>query len=386
MNDFVHQFSLGSGPRTIAVKDTFEVTGYPTMAGCAALADQPAARKNAQVVQSLLDSEYFRLVGKTVMHELAFGISGINVWAGTPINPNYPDLIPGGSSSGSATAVASGQVEMALGTDTGGSVRMPAACCGVIGLKPTFGRVSRNGVLPERTSLDCVGPMATRLDDLELVMSVIEPGYRIRGGVADKPLLGRVEVVCADTYQTALDQHLAACEVDVRNVALPLMADAFKAGLSIINRETWEAFGYLTRTGKVGADVQSRLLKAADTSDETVAQAEAVRRQFTQAVDELLEMVDALVLPTLPHRPLTVTDARAGKMDLTLTSLVRPFNLSGHPALTLPLEDASGSPVGIQLIGRKGEDEHLCQLARTLMNPCVVNGRESHCDAKQNHR
>lgn len=371
MNDFVHQFSLGNGPRTIAVKDTFDVSGYPTVAGCAALADQPVARKNAQVVQSLLDSEYFRLVGKTVMHELAFGITGINVWSGTPINPNYPELIPGGSSSGSATAVASGQVEMALGTDTGGSVRMPAACCGVIGLKPTFGRVSRNGVLPERTSLDCVGPMATRLEDLELVMSVIEPDYRIRGGATDNPVLGRVEVVCADTYQAALDQHLAASAVEVRNIELPLMAEAFKAGLDIINRETWEAFGYLTETERVGADVQARLLNAAETRDSAVAAAEALRRRFTQAVDQALEQVDALVLPTLPHRPLTVADTRAGKTDLTLTSLVRPFNLSGHPALTLPLEDATGSPVGLQLVGRKGEDEHLCQLARTLVKASV---------------
>lgn len=93
------------------------------------------------------------------MHELAFGITGINHAFGTPINPKYPELIPGGSSSGSAAAVAAKQADFTLGTDTGGSIRMPAACCGVFGLKPTFGRVSRKGVYPPSSSLDCVGPL-----------------------------------------------------------------------------------------------------------------------------------------------------------------------------------------------------------------------------------
>ena len=101
------------------------------------------------------------------MHELAFGITGINHAFGTPINPKYPELIPGGSSSGSAAAVAAKQADFTLGTDTGGSIRMPAACCGVYGLKPTFGRVSREGVYPPSSSLDCVGPFANSVEMIE---------------------------------------------------------------------------------------------------------------------------------------------------------------------------------------------------------------------------
>lgn len=112
------------------------------------------------------------------MHELAFGITGINHAFGTPINPKYPELIPGGSSSGSAAAVAAKQADFTLGTDTGGSIRMPAACCGVFGLKPTFGRVSRKGVYPPSSSLDCVGPFANSVEMIEKAMQIIDPTFK----------------------------------------------------------------------------------------------------------------------------------------------------------------------------------------------------------------
>jgi amidase len=122
-------------------------------------ADAPKAARHAVVVQALLDAGCV-IVGKTTMHELAYGVTGVNGWSGTPLNPRFPDRVPGGSSSGSAVAVAANLVDFALGTDTGGSIRIPAASCGIVGLKTTFGRVSREGVHPRTSSLDCVGPFA----------------------------------------------------------------------------------------------------------------------------------------------------------------------------------------------------------------------------------
>ena len=143
MSAFIRTFEVwAAGPTadapTIAIKDSINIAGYPTTAASRALADAPPATRHAQVVQRLLDAGW-RITGKTNMHELAFGMTGINDFSGTPPNPQDPARIPGGSSSGSASAVGDGLVDAALGTDTGGSVRGPAACCGVIGLKPTFG-------------------------------------------------------------------------------------------------------------------------------------------------------------------------------------------------------------------------------------------------------
>ena len=169
-NGFVERFTLGEGELSFAVKDTLNVAGYRTQAGCPALAETTAAAQHAGVVETLLASGC-RLAGKTRLHELAFGVTGINAWGGTPVNPLYPTLIPGGSSSGSAAVVAAGEVDFSLGTDTGGSVRMPAACCGILGLKPGYGVLSREGVLPAESSLDCVGLFARDTHVLRLVLN-----------------------------------------------------------------------------------------------------------------------------------------------------------------------------------------------------------------------
>ncbi len=144
---FVATMQLGGGGPRVAVKDSIDIAGYPTRVASLAFAAAPPAVRNAAVVQALLDGGC-KIVAKSNMHELAYGVTGINGYTGTPVNPRYPDRIPGGSSSGSAVAVAAGLVDFAIGTDTGGSIRIPAACCGVYGLKPTYGRISRAGVHP----------------------------------------------------------------------------------------------------------------------------------------------------------------------------------------------------------------------------------------------
>jgi amidase len=139
---------------------------------------------------------------------------------------------------------------------------------------------------------------------------------------------------------------------------------AYDAGMQIINYENWQAFGELTQTGLIGSDVNGRLLKAAHTTLEQVKQAEVVRAQLTQELDALLEKYDALVLPTLPQIPPKVSEAENTVAFLNLTALVRPFNLSGHPAISVPLETSEGLPVGLQIVSKHQKDEQLCAIAK----------------------
>lgn len=375
MAGFVETCAIGGENLTVAVKDTIDIAGLATRAGSAALADAPPASRHAAVVQAMLDAGC-RIVGKTVLHEFAYGMTGLNAWAGTPRNPHFPSLIPGGSSSGSATVVAEGRVDFAIGTDTGGSIRLPAACCGIYGLKPTFGRLSRQGVMPAESSLDCVGPMAASLDLLERGMAAMDPTFHAAPTPASLPRLGLPQVNAAPAILNAVHQALERSAAPTHPVELPGLEDAFAAGLTIINAETWAACGAYLSTGKVGADVAARLDKARHTSAADIAAAEEVRARFTAAVDAALTDVDALALPTLPSFPMPLADAEAGKLDLTASALVRPFNLSGHPALTLPLPPIEGQPVALQLVGRKGGDEALCAIARRLV-PLLAAGQNT---------
>ncbi|WP_299200070.1 amidase [uncultured Amphritea sp.] len=364
MSIFSQRISQGGDGYLVAVKDTVDVQGLPTIAGCQALEGALPAQENADVVNAVLNAGC-QLVGKTNLHELAYGMTGVNHWAGTPVNFYYPDLIPGGSSSGSAVAVAAGQADFAIGTDTGGSIRVPAACCGVYGLKPTFGRVSRRGVLPAETTLDSVGVFAASADMLITGMQAIDSTFTMPDALKNIRL-GLVDVQADSLISETVTRLLERSGIEIERITLPFFADAFTAGMVVINAETWRACGHLLETGKVGEDVAQRLVNAANTTDDQLRDAEIVRKQFTHQVDEALQQVSALVLPTLPSFPMSLTDALAGKIDLSISALVRPFNLSGHPALSLPLETQNHRPVGLQLVGRKGEDEVLCELARFL--------------------
>lgn len=369
MSAFVQRLSVGAanGP-TVAIKDCIDIAGWPTRSGSAALADAPDARADAAAVRALLDAGW-HIVGKTTMHELAYGMSGINRWAGTPFNPQDATLITGGSSSGSAAAVGAGEVDAALGSDTGGSIRLPAACCGVIGLKPTFGRVDRRGAQPPVSSLDCVGPFTREMNVMNLVMAALAPGFD--GAAAGTPLAAaRIGVVATDAepeIEAAVAAALAASGWQCMPRVLPGLQAAFEAGLTVINHETWAAFGHLLASGKVGTDVAQRLQAASATTAADLQAAERVREQFSLEVERALLDVDALVLPTLPRLPPTLADIEGGLSIVTLSSLVRPFNLSGHPALSFPVPLTNGAlRTGLQLVGRKGEDERLCALALHL--------------------
>lgn len=363
MTNFVEKLHLGqSGPR-LAVKDTIDVAGVPTRCGTLALADAPPAPRHAEVVARLLDAGY-QLVGKTILHELAFGLTGINPETGTAVNPIDPRRIPGGSSSGSAAAVAADEADLALGTDTGGSIRVPAACCGVVGLKPTFGRISRTGVVPVSSTLDCVGPIARTMGDIIAAMAALDPSFRAPDAAAVR--IGHLDLPAHPAIRKAIAAVLGSSGLIVETLAPPDMEAPFEAGMTIINRETFAAFGHLLETGLLGSGVATRLKKGGLVTDADVTAAEKVRTRFQAEIDARLDRVDVIVLPTLQDFPPMVGSEIDDRAAMSLSAFVRPFNLSGHPALSLPVPTGTGFPAGLQIIARRGDDGLLCDVARRL--------------------
>ena len=361
---WIERLDLGGPAPWVAVKDCLDIAGHRTSLGSRAFARAAPAARHADVVDALLRCGA-RIVGKTNMHELAYGVTGVNGWTGTPPNPHFPDRAPGGSSSGSAAAVAAELVDFAIGTDTGGSIRVPAACCGVAGLKPSFGRVSRAGAHPASSSLDCVGPLAPDVAGLEWAMAMIDPTFQSQPA-RPTPLLGVVTVEADADVQAALDQAIARSGLPTLAITLPSFGQAFRAGLTIMAAEMAQLFAHLCGTGLLGADVDARLRAASAVTAEEVAEAEEVRLRFAAEVDAALARADALLLPTLPSAPPLLAEAGDGGRALRMTHLVRPFNLSGHPALSLPWSTAAGLPCGLQLVGARQADPALCAVAAVV--------------------
>lgn len=353
---FIETFDVaGAGPR-VAIKDCLDIAGWPTRMGSAVFEDAAPATADAAVVAALRRAGG-RIVGKAKMHEFAFGVTGLS-GPQPPVNPDFPDRIPGGSSSGSAVAVASGLVDYAIGTDTGGSIRVPAACCGVFGLKPTFGRVSRAGAWPQDSSLDCVGPLAASPAGLIAAMRAIDPSF-VPVPSADFSL-GRVATSADPEIESAVDLAVRQCGRPVVNVALHGLEAAFAAGVTLIAREAWTAFGAYAEDPRLGSDVAARLRGAARITDAQVAQARQAQAAFRREVDAILETVTFLVLPTMPRPPLRLDEAADARALLSITALARPFNVSGYPAASIPLRAPGDLPVGLQLVGRCGDDARLC--------------------------
>ena len=358
---FVQRHEVGGGPLTFAVKDCIDIAGQSTRQGSAIFADAAPAPTDARVVANLLASGDWRLIGKLGMHELAFGVTGINPWEGTPVNPLWPDRIVGGSSSGSAAAVAAGMVDMALGTDTGGSVRLPAACCGVIGFKPGYGVLSREGVHPVQSSLDSVGLLTRGMDVMIRAMKALAPPAAVEDG--NGRLLRLAVSGVEPDVQAAFEAALDAIGSPIADGVIQSFDAAFDASLIIMGAENWAALGAHADHPGMGEDVRARLKAGARHGGDAVAAANAVRAQLIDEIDDLLRGVDSIVLPTLPCVPPTLDRAADARALVPLTRLVRPFNLSGHPAITLPIRTAERLPAGLQLVGRRGGDAALLSLA-----------------------
>src|SRR3954465_6358118 len=255
MSTYITRFA-DSGPGiAVAVKDLIDMAGVVTTAGCRALADNGLpAERDAPLLREIRRREAAGevwIVGKTNLHELAYGTTGANPWWGTSTNPRYPTLYPGGSSSGSATAVAAGEALVALGSDTGGSVRIPAACCGSAGLKTTWGRVPLTGVWPLAPSLDTVGPMAVDVAGLVLGMQLLEPGFAPRATVPH--LVGRIRGVDGlPAIDASIDDALAAAELEVVDIRLPGWEVAASVIYELLDFEAWEVDGPLYRRAADG--------------------------------------------------------------------------------------------------------------------------------------
>ena len=365
----------GHGALTFAVKDCIDVEGLPSQQGSAIFADIAPAGQDAALVAHLLASGDWRLLGKLTMHELAFGVTGVNPFAGTAINPVWPDRIVGGSSSGSASAVAAGLVDMAVGSDTGGSIRLPAACCGVMGFKPSYGLMPRAGTHPALSSLDCTGPFARTVAMVVKAMQGMVPGFAPAPAMTSAPRLIRVAVQAEDAVKAALDAALAGLATVPGD--LPALEAAFGASLVIMGAENWAALGAYADHPGMGEDVRARLKAGGLQTAETIAEAEGVRAALIAQIDALLDGADALVLPTLPIVPPTLAESGDARAVVPLTRLVRPFNLSGHPAITLPIRTAEGLPAGVQLVGRRGGDASLLSLAGYLARHLGIEEKQA---------
>ena len=324
----------GGGPR-VAAKDLFDVAGLPTTAGSASLTR--VAATTAPVLRGL------NVVGRTQMHELAYGITGINSWQGTPTNPLDPSLVPGGSSSGAAVVVANGEADVAIGTDTGGSVRIPAACCGVYGLKTRHGRISTEGCWPLAPSFDTVGPLAASLEGLVTGMELLEPGFR----PASPGTIARFRPGAAAGVDDALDRVLGQRE----EVELPGWDAADAACAVLLNIEGFRSSGHLLSTGLVGPDVAARLEAGALRTAEELARAQAVQALWCNEIEAALDRFDVIALPVLRDAPASLVDPLR-MYDLRLTL---PVNLAGLPALAMPVPRRDGPPASLQLIGRSEE-------------------------------
>ena len=375
----------------IALKDLVMTRGIPTTCGSRILkAWVPDA--DAAVATRLYAAGAI-LLGKLNMHEFAYGPTGVNPHYGTPKNPWDHARMPGGSSSGSGVAVAAGLTAGALGTDTGGSVRIPASLCGIVGLKPTYGRVSRAGVIPLAWSLDHVGPMTRRVADAALLLQVMAgrdpadpstadvpvPDYRraleggIRGlrlGLPKDLFFERVDPEVRAAVLGAAGS-LEALGAFVEKVPLPKIPHAGPASFAIIAAEaTAYHEPYLkSRAAEYGADVRARLTSGQFVLATQYLKAQRARQVIRADVDAALRRVDALLFPTtpIPAPPLeaheVTVDGFTQDVRWWLVRCTRPINVTGHPALSVPCGfTVDGLPIGLQLVGRYFDEATLLRI------------------------
>jgi aspartyl-tRNA(Asn)/glutamyl-tRNA(Gln) amidotransferase subunit A len=378
----------------IALKDLFATAGVRTTAG-SKVYENRVPGFNATVVEKLLAAGAV-LLGKLNMHEFAYGITSANPHFGAVRNPWNELHSPGGSSGGSGAAVATHMVFLAMGTDTGGSIRIPASFCGTVGLKPTYGRVSRFGVLPLGFSLDHIGPLTRSVRDAALALNAIaghdprdptssrrpvvdylpDEDCSIRGvriGFPENFFFDRLheDVESAVRGAIARAQSLGAV---VKPVRLPDM-DALNAVARIVllSEASAVAEPFMEDRGQFGADVlalldQGRLVPATD-----YINAQRLRRQMRRQFEQVWREVDCLITPATPSPAPRIGDTtiRLGGRDedvrLASTRLVRGVNALGYPALSLPCGlSASGLPVGMQIVGPAFEEALLLRIGAAL--------------------
>ncbi len=375
----------------IALKDIFDLEGSPTTASSRILRDH-VATADSTVARKLREAGAI-VVGKTNLHEFAFGVTTNNPHFGPTRNPWDLRRVPGGSSGGSGAAMAASLCPVAMGTDTGGSIRIPASVCGVVGLKPTFGRVSKAGVVPLAWSLDHTGPLTRCAEDAAIVLRAIAgydpddpstvdepvPDYRqaigrdVRGlrlGVPREHFYALVDREVEAAVRGAI-AALVGLGVIVEEVSLPHIDLAASAFNLIIQSEAAAFHGpwLRTRPQDYGADIRPRLEVGSLALATDYINAQRVRAQVRTDFYRALQEVDALVTPTLPAVAALIgeerIDVNGQPHDLrpTYTRCTSPINLTGLPAISVPCGLVRGLPVGMQLIGRAFDEATLVALA-----------------------
>jgi aspartyl-tRNA(Asn)/glutamyl-tRNA(Gln) amidotransferase subunit A len=383
----------------VALKDNIQTRGIRTTAGAKFLAEFVPAEDAAVVAR--LQRAGAVLLGKTNLHEFAYGVTTENPHYGATRNPWDVQRIAGGSSGGAAAAVAAGLAFAAVGTDTGGSIRIPAALCGITGLKPTYGRVSSWGVVPLAPSLDHVGPLARSVEDVAILLRAIagwdrrdpasvrrpvpdffaalhgrqsrgKPLRGLRLGIARNFFLAQVQAEVAYSFLAAVEQFVKL-GADVVDVDLPHLADADEAGTTISLAEATRVHqqaGYFPAHAEAySAEVRKRIELGAEVRAVDYLAARERQRQLQNELAEVFAGVHALLAPTVPvvaPRQGTQVVVLAGREEAVRTALLRfnrPSNLAGCPAVSVPCGFAEGLPVGLQLIGRWWQEAELLRLA-----------------------
>jgi aspartyl-tRNA(Asn)/glutamyl-tRNA(Gln) amidotransferase subunit A len=377
----------------ISLKDNICTAGIRTTAGSKILRNF-IQLQDAPIVARLLEAGAI-LLGKTSMHEFAYGVTSNNPHYGPVHNPWDLARIPGGSSGGSAAAVAAGLCFGSIGTDTGGSIRIPASLCGVVGLKPTIGRVNTEGTIPLSPHLDCVGPLARTAQDAALLLDPIlvrAKGEPRLGSVCKSPskkekfklglprefFLDLISADVLDIFQAGL-HSLCSLGARIEDVSIPLLEDTEHAGNQIAWPEATqyhkEAGWFPARAAEYGEDVRSRLEMGTKVSAVAYLEALELRDRFIQQVHLTMADagVDALVVPTTPIAAPLINEetTRINEKDYPTRALLlrlnRPANLAGIPAISLPCGfTPAGLPVGLQLIGAVAGEHLLLRIAHAF--------------------
>lgn len=358
----------------VAVKDLIDVAGLPTRCGSAVLADAAPAQHDADVVARLRAAGAV-VVAKTHTHEFAYGPTGDVAAEGPCRNPHDPRRITGGSSSGSAAAVAAGLVPLAVGTDTGCSTRTPAALCGVVGLKPAHGALPTTGVFPLSETLDHIGLLGADINTVAVAFSAltrhrIDPAAPVEGTVVGRPT-GSYWRVHDPEITAAVDRAaatLAAAGAVLRDVELPGIEEFAATYYVIVGAEAYatHARWLSQRLGDYQPATASRLQAAArHTAADYVSAQRTRRRLATELTGRLTTAgIDLLLLPTTPLRATPIgaeqvqaSDGAQVAVRPALLSLALPFNLLGWPAVSVPAPGVTGLPVGIQIAAVQGGEQ-----------------------------